>query len=97
MKGHGPFKSNSFIFFIAINEILLITKTRLDTRLTQSRAGRQEPYSRSPDHLGRSSEAKGRKNPKKVKCDGGTDKQINGQTDGLTDRQSEVKSSVARN
>ena len=31
-------------------------KTRLDTRLPKLRAGRQGPYRRSPDHLGRSSE-----------------------------------------
>ena len=36
---------------------------------------------RSPYHLGRSSEAKNRKNPKKVKCDG--------PKDGLTDRQTD--------
>ena len=33
-------------------------KTRPDTRLRKSRAGRQGPYLRSPDHLGRSSEVK---------------------------------------
>ena len=37
---------------------------------------------KSPDHLGRSSEAKNPKNPKKVKCDGPMD----GLTDGPTDR-----------
>ena len=37
---------------------------------------------RSLYHLGRSSEAKDPKNPKKVKCDGWTD----GPTDGPTDR-----------
>ena len=38
------------------------------------------------EHLGRNSEAKDRKNPKKVKCDGLTD----GPTDRRTDQQSEV-------
>ena len=47
--------------------------TRPDTRLPQSRAGGQGPYLRALDHLGRSSEAKDRKNPKKVKCDTPTD------------------------
>ena len=47
--------------------------TRPDTRLPKSRAGVQGPYLRSLDHLGRSSEAKDRKNQKKVKCDGPTD------------------------
>ena len=31
-----------------------LAKTRLDTRLTQSRVGGQGPYLRSLDHLGRS-------------------------------------------
>ena len=48
-------------------------KTRPDTRLPQSRASGQGPQLRSPDHLGRSSEAKNHKNPKKVKCDQWTD------------------------
>ena len=56
-------------------------KTRPDTRLPQSRAGGQGPYLRSLDHLGRSSEAKDRKNQKIVKCDGRTDGQTNGRTD----------------
>ena len=41
-------------------------KTRLGTRLPQSRAGGQGLFLRSLDHLGRSSEAKDRKNKKKV-------------------------------
>ena len=53
-------------------------KTRPDTRLPKSRAGGQGSYLRPLYHLGRSSKAKDRKNPKKVKCDG--------QTDGPTDR-----------
>ena len=40
---------------------------------------------RSLDHLGRSSEAKDRKNPKKVECDGRTDGRTDGWTDGQTD------------
>ena len=56
-------------------------KTRPDTRLPQSRAGGQGPYLRSLDHLGRSSEAINRKNPKKVKCDGWMDGRTDGQTD----------------
>ena len=57
-------------------------ETRLDTWLPKSRAGGQGPYLRPLHHLGRSSEAKDRKNPKKVKCDGPTD----GRTDGRTDK-----------
>ena len=52
-------------------------KTRPDTQLPKSRAGGQGLYLRSLDHLGRSSEAKDRKKPKKVKCDGRT----NGRTE----------------
>ena len=59
--------------------------TRPDARLPQTRAGGQELYLRSLDHLGRSSEAKDRKNPKKVKCDGPTD----GRTDRRTDRRTD--------
>ena len=55
-------------------------KTRPDTRLPKSRAGGQELYLRSL-HQGRSSEARDRKNPKKVRCDG--------RTDGPTDRQTD--------
>ena len=40
-------------------------RTRPDTRLPKSCTGRQGPYLRSLDHLGRSSEAKDRKNKKK--------------------------------
>ena len=40
-------------------------KTRPDTRLPQSRAGGQGLYLRTVDHLGRSSLAEDRKNPKK--------------------------------
>ena len=58
--------------------------TRPDTRLPQSHAGGQGPYLRSLHHLGRSSEAKEHKNPKKVKCDGPTD----GRTKGWTDKAS---------
>ena len=57
-------------------------KTRLDTWLPQSRAGRQRP---SLDHLGRGSEAKNCKKTKKVKCDGATDGLKDGPTDGQTD------------
>ena len=56
-------------------------ETRPDTRLPQSRAGGQEPYFRSLDHLGRSGEAKDCKNQKKVKCDGLTDQRLNERTD----------------
>ena len=62
--------------------------TRLDTWLTQLRVGGQGLYLRSFDHLGRSSEDKDRKNPKKGKCDGLTD----GQTDGPTKRGVELRS-----
>ena len=50
----------------------VLPTTRLDTRLTQSRAGGQWPYLRSFDHLGRRSEAKYRKKKnlnKKTKSD----------------------------
>ena len=43
----------------------VLPTTRLDTRLTQSRAGGQWPYLRSFDHLGRSSEAKIKRKTKK--------------------------------
>ena len=66
----------------------VLLKTRPDTRLPQSRAGGQGPYLRSLDHLGRSSKAIDRKNPKKVKCDGQTDQPTDGPTDGRTDRPS---------
>ena len=56
------------------------------TWLPKSCAGGQGLYSRSLDHLGRSSEAKDCKNPKKVKCDGPTDGRTDRQTDGPTDR-----------
>ena len=46
--------------------LLRVDETRLDTRQPQSRAGGQGPSLRSPYHLGRSSEAKDHKNPKKV-------------------------------
>ena len=69
---------------------VLLIATRPDTRLPQSRAGGQGLYLRSLDHLGRSSEPKDRKNPKKVKCDGPTDRRTDGRTDGPTDRQSGV-------
>ena len=48
-------------------------QTRPDTRLPQSRAGGQGLYLKSLNYLGRRSEAKDCKNPKKVKCDGPTD------------------------
>ena len=47
-------------------------------RLPQSRAGWQGLYLRSLDYLGRTSEVKVRKTPKKVKCDGWTDGRTNG-------------------
>ena len=53
--------------------------------IPKSRVGGQGLYLRSLLHLGRSSEAKDRKNPKKVKCDGLTDRGTDGPTDGRTD------------
>ena len=47
---------------------------------TLSRAGGQGLYLRSLNHLGRSSEAKDRKNSKKVKCDRWTDRRTDGPT-----------------
>merc|ERR1711942_592898 len=67
-------------------------KTRPDTRLPQSRADGQGPYLRSLDHLGRSSEAKDRKNPKKVKCDGRTNGPTDERTNGPTKRVVESRS-----
>ena len=64
----------------------LSKKTRLDTRLPKSRVGGQGPFFRSLHHLGRSSDAKDRKNPKKVKCDGPTDGPTDEPTDRRTDR-----------
>ena len=61
--------------------------TRPDTRLPQSRAGGQEPYLRSLEHSGRSSETKDRKNTKKIKCDGWTDQRMDRRMD-VADRQS---------
>ena len=46
-------------------------------------------FFRSLDHLGRRSEAKDHKNPKKVKCDGQTDQRMDRQTDGRTDGQTD--------
>ena len=57
-------------------------KTRPDTRLPQSRAGGQGPYSRSVEYLGRSGIAKNPINAEKVKCDGWTDGRTDGRTDG---------------
>ena len=54
-----------------------LAKTRLDTKLTQSRAGGQGPYLRCFHHLGRSSEAKDRKTPQKS----GTDQRMDGPMD----------------
>jgi len=66
--------------------------TRPDARLPQSRAGGQGPYLRSLHHLGRSSEAKEHKNPKKVKCDRRTDQRTDRRTDGPTKRGVESRS-----
>ena len=54
---------------------------RPDTRLPQSRSGGQGLYLWSLDHLDRSSEAIDRKNPKKVKCDGRTNRPTDQRTD----------------
>ena len=40
------------------SHMMFLLKTRPDTRLPKSRAGGQEPYLRSTDHLGKSSEVK---------------------------------------
>ena len=47
--------------------------------------------------MGRSSEAKDRKNPKKVKCDGPTDRRKDGPTDGPTKRVVESRSTRLKN
>ena len=44
--------------------------TRTRTRQPKSRAGGQEPFLRTLEHLGRGSEVKDCKSIKKVKCDG---------------------------
>ena len=49
--------------------------TRPETELPQLRVGGQGLYWRSLDHLGRRSVTIDRKNPKKVKCDGWTNRQ----------------------
>ena len=53
---------------VLLSEVIVTEEKEkeIDTRLPQSRAGGQGPYWRSLDHLGRSSEAKYRKNPEKV-------------------------------
>ena len=67
-------------------------KTRPDTWPPQSRIGGQGPYLRSLDHLGRSSQAKDRKNPKKVKCDGRADRRTDGPTKrGVESRSTRLK------
>ena len=69
------------------------SKTRPDTRLPQSRVAGQGPYFRSLHHLGRSSEAKDRKKPKKVKYDGRTDRRTDGPTKrGVGSRSTRLKS-----
>ena len=72
--------------FLAIissrRDLLILVRTRPDTRLPQSRAGGQELYLRSLDHLGRSSEAKDHKKQKKVKCDRLKDQQMDGPKNG---------------
>ena len=55
----------SLLSLLATSRDVWLQLTRPDTRLPQSRAGGQGPRLRSPDHLGRSSEAKNSKNPKK--------------------------------
>ena len=67
------FKYHVYWTLFIFDAKMVPAKTRPDTWLSQSRAGGQGSHSRSLDHLGRSSEAKDRKNPKKVKCDGPTD------------------------
>ena len=61
-------------------------QTRPDTRLPQSRAGRQGPYLRSLEHLGRCSEVKDRKKLS------GMDRLTDGPTDGRTKRGVESRS-----
>ena len=63
----------------------MFIQTRPDTRLPQSRTGGQGPYLRSVEHLVRSGIAKNPINAKKVKCEGLTDRRMDGQTDGRTD------------
>ena len=60
-------------------------ESRSDTRLPQSPVGGQGPFSRSPEHFGKSNEAKDRENirkVKKVKCDRLIDRPTDGWTDG---------------
>ena len=71
--------------------------TRPDTRLPQSRAGGQGPYSRSHDYLGRSREAENRKKTKKVKCDRRTDGPTDRPTDGPTKRGVESRCTRLKN
>ena len=62
--------------------------TRPDTLILQSRVDGQEPYLRSQEHLGRSSEAKDHKNKTRIKCDWPTNQ--------TTDGRSKQGSKVAR-
>ena len=59
--------------------------TRPETQLPQLRVGGQGLYLWSLNHLGRSSEVKDRKNPKKVKCDGWMDRPMDQWMDGPMD------------
>ena len=88
-------QSEISIWIQKILKFLLFNRTRPDTRLPQSRVGGQGLYMRSLDHLGRSSEAKNRKNPKKVKCDGRTDRRTDGRTKrGVESRSTRLKRGV---
>ena len=56
-----------------------------DTPVAAVTAGWQGSYLRPLEHLSRSSEAKDRKNPKKVKCEGPADELTDGWTNQPTD------------
>ena len=61
--------------------MLTLFRSRLDTRLSQLRAGGQGPYFMSEEHIGSSYIAKKPVNAKKVMCDGPTDQRTDGPTD----------------
>ena len=64
-----------------IKRIIICFRNKAGCAATQVACG----WAGALHHLGRSSEAKDRKNPKKVKCDVRTDGRTDGPTDGRTD------------
>ena len=69
-----------------LTAIAAIAGNKAGYSATLVEAGGQGRYLKSLHYLGGSSEAKNRKNSKKVKCDGWTDGRTDGSTDGRTDK-----------